>query len=679
MSFDPIPLDLIERQVLMFMAELDISPKKDISLIIDGQKHRYQVVGDKGGETSAQYRIYPDNLPAGFLWCWRSGIETSWKFDVSELAAEHKNLYQQCRTKEFIAKSREAQKKREDDEKRDRLKNSDMARIKFQDAAAAPEDHPYLVKKQAANYGLKIQENALIVPIRDVDGNFMTLQYIMPDGSKRFFPGAPVSGGFFSIGLDALDKGAPILLCEGYATGATLYELTGCAVICAMNCGNMLKLAPVLRKKYPENKIIIMADDDAKTQGNPGITKANEAAKAGNFQGVYSPPFKSPDDGSDWNDFAVKYGAEAAGVALKERIKWACMSDEEREEFKASRALDAMCHSLDKNIQLPPDEFIGGMFPKGDISMVVAGTGIGKTWFLQKFVSDLSIGGAIFDGFAYEAEPKLSLVFAGEAGYKRMIHRAAETQWPVNTRNVPIYSMIECEQEGISLALDEEDGRRNIELLLKKHNPHIVFFDTLSSFHSSDENKSMEMKPIFKYLLGLARDRNIAVVLMHHTRKRKIREQRLPMSQDEVIGSSISNRLVSLIIGIEPIQTDADIENDNGGNATNLVKVLKTWFTKFPPFTYKITDGADDRTTMEIDLNPKQIGSVKNIIWEYIERTYEPGVWFKAGELKGAAAVSRQFIHRCLNELTKQGKLKQRGEKKGAEYCLLGFYEKSFM
>nr|MBP6718150.1 toprim domain-containing protein [Rhodoferax sp.] len=66
---------------------------------------------------------------------------------------------------------------------------------------------------------------------------------------------------------------------EGYATGASIHECTGHAVAVAFNAGNLEAVAVALRTKYPALKIIIAADDDHQTPGNPGITKAKAAAQ----------------------------------------------------------------------------------------------------------------------------------------------------------------------------------------------------------------------------------------------------------------------------------------------------------------------------------------------------------------------------------------------------------------
>jgi putative DNA primase/helicase len=112
--------------------------------------------------------------------------------------------------------------------------------------------------------------------MRDTAGILHSLQTIAPDGSKMFMSGGRVKGCYFSIGKP---RGA-LIICEGLATGASIHECTGHAVAVAFNAGNLESVAVALRTKYPALKIIIAADDDHQTPGNPGLTKATAAVQA---------------------------------------------------------------------------------------------------------------------------------------------------------------------------------------------------------------------------------------------------------------------------------------------------------------------------------------------------------------------------------------------------------------
>ena len=103
-----------------------------------------------------------------------------------------------------------------------------------------------------------------------------TLQFISADGTKRFLTGGRFAGCYYAIGkpVDSL------LIAEGYATAATLYEATGRAVTACFSCGNMEAVARALRHKFPKLKLILCADNDLATKGNPGLTNAWQAARA---------------------------------------------------------------------------------------------------------------------------------------------------------------------------------------------------------------------------------------------------------------------------------------------------------------------------------------------------------------------------------------------------------------
>lgn len=89
------------------------------------------------------------------------------------------------------------------------------------------------------------------------------------------------------------------MIAEGFAAAATLHEETGYRVYIAFSVGNLLAVGRIIRQHLPDVKIIFAADHDEKTLGNPGLTKANEAALA--VDGfVTCPPIAG-----DFNDYAL--------------------------------------------------------------------------------------------------------------------------------------------------------------------------------------------------------------------------------------------------------------------------------------------------------------------------------------------------------------------------------------
>jgi putative DNA primase/helicase len=182
---------------------------------------------------------------------------------------------------------------------------------------AATTDNPYLQRKNVQPYSARTGwgglSDVLLVPLCDAEWNVWNLQLIQPDGGKRFLKGGRVSGLFHPFGThEDFERGKAILVCEGWATGATLHEATGLPVAAAMNCGNLLPAARALREKFPRQKLVICADDDWQTAGNPGVTKAEKAACSVGAAVVV--PLWSVERGekdTDFNDLARAEGLDA--------------------------------------------------------------------------------------------------------------------------------------------------------------------------------------------------------------------------------------------------------------------------------------------------------------------------------------------------------------------------------
>ena len=666
MNFTEFNIFEIERQVLDFMRALGIEPY-DEHLQIDGELHRYRVHDDTPGDRSGAYCIFPDGVPAGFVQDWH-GVKSNWTFDTSGYTEEQKKFFN---SPEFQKQAAENKRKREEEKKRRQAQAAEQSRTLFERLAPAPENHPYLQAKKINNYGFRIQENRLAVPLRNIDGVLQSIQWIDADGEKRFQMDAPLDGAFWSIALDTLKEkpGQIILLGEGIATMAKVYELTELPCVAALTCGKLAEIAGILRGKYPKNKIVVLADNDKATElkhgFNPGVTAAEAAVKSGFVNGYAVPSFKSPDDGTDWDDFANLYGEDATIEVLREQIREACLSEEQKRERKIREALSSLAHDLNPSTEIAPQEFVGGLFPRKYVSLLVAPPGTGKTIFMQKFSSDLSIGGSIFDGFAEDEPPRKILILAGEAGYELLLRRAASMKWAINPQNVKVIDQHEAEQKNLSVMLDDKEGGENIKRLVDMYKPDIIFFDSFMSFHDRDENKAPDMKPIVQKLSTLANDFNIAVVLVHHSRKRLAKERTLSLNQDDVIGSSVFNRLVGLIVAIEPMKED---------ERTLLVRPLKSWFATFMPFTYKLTENLYGGTTIQTDLAPASVNSSKIAVWNYLRDNFEVGEWFSfsqiiLSEIEGN--VTEWQLRRILTHFVKNGKLQRKGFTKNLEYSLI--------
>ena len=247
------------------IAAAGLTPPTEI--IDDGVIHRFSTNG-KSTRKNGWYMLHTDGIAAGAFGDWREGFTQNWCSKADTTMTEAERIAHRERVKAM-------QRQREDDlAQRQKLAAADA--LKRWTAATPCTQHDYLTRKGIQPHGARIEGDKLLIPMRDTAGTVHSLQTITPDGTKMFMSGGRVKGCYFGIGKP---KGA-LIVCEGFATGASIHECTGHAVAVAFNAGNLEAVAVALRTKYPALKIIIAADDDHQTPGNPGMAKATAAVQA---------------------------------------------------------------------------------------------------------------------------------------------------------------------------------------------------------------------------------------------------------------------------------------------------------------------------------------------------------------------------------------------------------------
>ena len=237
------------------------------AIIDDGVIHRFSTNG-KPTQKSGWYMLHTDGIAAGAFGDWREGFTQNWCSKTDMAMTDAERLANSERLKIM-------QRQRENDLARRQQLAAANALNRWTTATPCTE-HDYLTRKGIKPHAAKIEGDKLLIPMRDTAGTVRSLQTIAPDGTKMFISGGRVKGCYFGIGKP---KGA-LIVCEGFATGASIHECTGHAVAVAFNAANLEAVAVALRTKYRTIKIIIAADDDHQTPGNPGMTKATAAVQA---------------------------------------------------------------------------------------------------------------------------------------------------------------------------------------------------------------------------------------------------------------------------------------------------------------------------------------------------------------------------------------------------------------
>lgn len=262
--------------------------------VMDGQRHRVAVEGGKKGALDGFYVGHLDGHPAGRIINNKTGADVKWRSKGYALSAQDRARWA-AEAADKLARRAEALRQTQE---------ASAERVGRQMAELRPIEQrtPYLVAKGIrAHVGAMTDADGLLthVPAYDAAGKLWTVQYIQPDGTKRFAKDSRKEGCFHAVGgQDALARVPRLVIAEGYSTAAQLAEALGHATVAAFDAGNLEAVAKALHDRYPDTPIVIAGDDDrhlVMTHGaNRGRDKAEAAAQAVGGRAIF--PTFAPSD-----------------------------------------------------------------------------------------------------------------------------------------------------------------------------------------------------------------------------------------------------------------------------------------------------------------------------------------------------------------------------------------------
>lgn len=263
-----------------------------------GKLRRCKVQGES--EKRGWYHLHEmrmdngNDLIVGSYGVWRGAVNNATKVEITK--------------NELSAEQRDSLRKRLAEDKRlaDAARKADADRAAAKAGAAWKKctedgDCEYLHRKGVAGHGVRYSPSgAMAIPMLDVSGKVHGLQIIRGRAprktpvaaaatqaagqgaprkqlEKEFWPKGLIKKGHFHL-LGMAVGSAVILVAEGYATAASLFEATGLPVAVAFDAGNLAPAAAALHARYKTARLLICADDDAFSEGNPGVTCASAAA-----------------------------------------------------------------------------------------------------------------------------------------------------------------------------------------------------------------------------------------------------------------------------------------------------------------------------------------------------------------------------------------------------------------
>jgi putative DNA primase/helicase len=253
---------------------------------IPGKIVRFPGVGRKRGD-SGWCRLDEDGQ-GGVFGDYSTSLKQAW-FSRKKLSAEHR-----ARQKDDSLRIR-AQREKE----REALQAEKAIEARQIVSRYSYGTHPYGQRKRIPDGSYLCDDKKIVLPIFDGD-SIVNVQYIFQSGEKRFLGGAKVKGCWIRC---AVRPSMDLIICEGWATGVSLgIKHPNMNVIAALFADNLMAVSKWWAKQHRGWQIIIAADTDRETQGNPGLTKAMAAADAIGAK-CFAPPFRANEKGTDWNDY----------------------------------------------------------------------------------------------------------------------------------------------------------------------------------------------------------------------------------------------------------------------------------------------------------------------------------------------------------------------------------------
>lgn len=310
--------------VLGQFADHGLEPAQPLTF---GKLTRCKTTQDKGKEKNGWYVIHEHRtekneiLIFGSFGDWRTGDSNKIKVKPGRMSQEERDV---MRARQEDAKRRAAEVA------------ANAARRAANRAAGLFKRMPekgrsaYLERKQIIGIRVRYapRTGALLIPMTTARDQIVGLQVIYPEKQadtgrdKSYWPhGMSKEGAYHLIGPHP-EPGEPVLVCEGYATGASLHMATSFAVAIAFDAGNLSAVAKAMRERFPGRALIVCRDDDWKTKRpngepwNPGEDKGSNAALIVGGQ-VVGPIFSGERE-IKWTDFNDLHCAEGLDAVRRQ-------------------------------------------------------------------------------------------------------------------------------------------------------------------------------------------------------------------------------------------------------------------------------------------------------------------------------------------------------------------------
>jgi phage/plasmid primase-like uncharacterized protein len=486
----------------------------------DGRIHRFDLPEEKRGKKTGWYLLFHDELPAGTFGRWDDETtKQNWnaKGPAYSLTPEEQSL--------LDLRVKQAKEARD----RARLEAHCTAAQKLYDLysrlpEATVDACPYLQRKHVGVFGgVRALRDTLCVPMLDKEFRFSGMQFIAAKkpadgGSDKKIGKDVMAGGLFNV---LHGDNSTVYLCEGYSTGASIHMATGNTVVLAFNAGNLMAVGRIIKDsgRFQGAKFVVAADDDRWNRphldgspNNPGQDKAKEVCAKLGFSMV-SPIFGDlSSHPTDFNDLHTLEGIEAVKLQITAKNIGPKLTD-----WDSSAAFTGD----------PParEWLVRGVFPRGQVSLIAAAGGIGKSYLLLSLGRDVASTNLIRP--AHFGGP---IELTGRSVYLSAEDDHIEIHGRLNSLGGPIkgFYAVPLPSAGGAKPYFQAIEKQFVKteswsaLVAQLHtikNLTTLIIDPIQPLCAMDLNMPEAAQAVCSFLADLAADMNIAVIVAHHFRK----------------------------------------------------------------------------------------------------------------------------------------------------------------
>lgn len=449
-----------------------------------GQKSGYYVVNELDGNYFATFGN------------WKTGFEGKWSsINTQSMTYEQKEGLQ-----------RQLQEAKERHDKAKKQRHKEMAeKVKgWFESYTSVLEHEYLTNKKVKNYGLKQYQDLLVCPVYSTRGDIRSLQYISKNGEKRFAKNSEIKGNIFLVGADINDipKLDKIILAEGYATCASIFEATQIPVACVFSANFVMAVALQIRE-LSGARIIVALDND---ESGVGEKKAQECVQV-----VPNSCVRLPSERGDYNDLHLKHGLDKVKQELTES------------KFNIKK------YAVRNLVEKPaPQRFLVDSFiPLAKPGILASSGGVGKSLSLLQLALAIAKGGTWWGKTINEHGS--SVVFCAEDDLVE-VHNRIDLLDPLGERfkhNNDVYVFpVPDQKEPLILLREEgitEQAQQIVEELRSIDNLKLVAFDPLQAFTTASVSQSNEAGQLWgSYCAMISANIGCTTLTTHHINKQSI-------------------------------------------------------------------------------------------------------------------------------------------------------------